>query len=189
MIPTHPAHTRRARGSLPCVLMVLGAAWLASVPEAEARPRPSRAAQFQANKTFGIGFMVGSPTALAAKYYLSADTAIDGGIGVIQGLGRRDGLHVHADFLWHPAVLASADPFLLPLYVGLGGRAFDFEDNDTGDDDLGLGVRVPIGIMLDFNNVPLDVFFELALVVDFIVGDGNADADFGGALGFRYYFN
>lgn len=187
MIRMHAESGRRSRAWLPCLMTILATTWLAAVPDAEARPRP-RASTFQANKTFGLGFMVGAPTAVVAKYYLSSDTALDAGVGVIQGVGRRDGLHVHADFLWHPAVLASADPFVLPLYFGVGGRVFDFDDDETGDDDLSVGARVPVGIMLDFNNVPIDVFFELALVVDFIVGDGDARADFGGALGFRYYF-
>lgn len=187
MIRMLPASGRGSRAWPICLLTILAMTWLAAVPEAQARPRP-RATKFQANKTVGLGFMVGAPTALAFKYYLSGDTALDAGVGVIQGVGRRDGLHVHADFLWHPAVLASSEPFLLPLYVGMGGRVFDFDDEETGDDDLSVGARVPVGIMLDFNNVPIDVFFELALVVDFIVGDGDARADFGGALGFRYYF-
>lgn len=182
---------RRVRSTLPWLLAALVVTAIVAVPRAEARPRP-KASSFQANKEFGIGLMVGAPTAIAGKYYLSSDTAIDGGIGVIRGFGRRDGLHLHADFLWHPAVLASADPFLLGLYMGIGGRVFDFDYDDNsdlrGEDDLGVGVRVPIGLMLDFNNVPIDVFFELALVVDFLVDAGDADADFNGALGVRYYF-
>jgi hypothetical protein len=75
----------------------------------------------------------------------------------------------------------------MPFYLGIGGRIADFEDDLDDDGDFNLGVRAPIGLMLDFNNVPLDVFFELALVIDFIGYDG-VDADFNGALGVRYYF-
>ena len=188
MHDSHPAGARRRIcRTLPWLVMLMIGAATVSVPRAEARPRP-KASSFQANKEFGVGFMVGAPSAIAGKYYLSSNTAIDGGIGVIRGFGRRDGLHLHLDYLLHPAVLASADPFLLPLYLGIGGRVFDFDDDERGEDDLGLGVRVPIGIMLDFNNVPIDVFFELALVVDFLVDAGDVGADFNGALGFRYYF-
>ena len=53
-----------------------------------------------------------------------------------------------------------------------------------------LGVRVPIGIAFDFNNVPLDIFVEGALVVDtFLDYDGDYNrADFNVAVGFRYWF-
>jgi hypothetical protein len=182
---------RAARGSRGVFLASLGAALavvcMAAPAAAQGRPRP-QASSFSANKTFGLGIMIGAPTAISGKYYLGADTAVDFGVGVIQGF-RRDGLHLHADFLWHPATLVTAEPFVMPFYVGIGGRIADFEDDPDGDDegDFNLGVRAPVGLMLDFNNVPLDVFFELALVIDFIGYDG-VDADFNGALGVRYYF-
>lgn len=182
----HHQHRRAARCSIWLALAALAGLCLAASP-AEARPRP-QASSFSANKTFGLGIMVGAPTAISGKYYLSADTAIDFGLGVIRGFGRRNGLHLHADFLWHPATLVSAEPFVMPFYLGLGGRIADFDRrNDEFDDELNLGVRAPLGLMLDFNNVPLDIFFELALVIDFIGYDG-VDADFNGALGVRYYF-
>jgi hypothetical protein len=188
MIATHREHRRRpVRGLIWVVLGVLAGLAMA-VPTAEARPRPQGGSAFTANKTFGLGIMVGAPTAIAFKYYLGADTAVDGGVGVIRGFGR-DGLHLHVDFLWHPVSLVDTGAFSLPLYLGIGGRVADFDDDPDryDDDDLNLGVRAPIGIMLDFNTVPLDVFFELALVIDFIGYDG-VDADFNGALGVRYYF-
>lgn len=160
-----------------------------AVPTAEARPRPS-ASSFSANKTFGLGLMLGVPTGLSGKYYLSGDTAVDFGLGVISRYGDRDGLHLHADFLWHPAVLASTAPFELPFYFGVGGRLWDYDrnNNNNRDDDIALGVRVPVGIMMDFNNVPIDIFFELAFVLDFLLNDGGAEAQFNGAIGIRYYF-
>jgi hypothetical protein len=178
---------RAARGSLWVFLAALAAALavVCMAAPAEARPRP-QSSSFSANKTFGLGIMVGAPTAISGKYYLGADTAVDFGVGVIRGF-RRDGLHLHADFLWHPATLVTAEPFVMPFYLGIGGRIADFEDDLDDDGDFNLGVRAPIGLMLDFNNVPLDVFFELALVIDFIGYDG-VDADFNGALGVRYYF-
>ncbi len=186
---TSREHRRAARGSIWVFLAAFGAALVSlcmAAPAAEARPRP-QASSFSANKSFGIGIMIGAPTALSGKYYLGADTAVDFGVGVIRGF-RRDGLHLHADFLWHPATLVTAEPFVMPFYLGIGGRIADFEDDPDydGDDEFNLGVRAPIGLMLDFNEVPLDIFFELALVIDFI-GDDDI-ADFNGALGVRYYF-
>jgi hypothetical protein len=174
--------------------------------EAEARPRPAarkRTSSFQANKTFGLGIMLGAPTGLSGKYYLGADTALDFGIGTIYGYRDRRGLHVHADYLWHPLVLASADAFEMPLYFGVGGRllrgnrCYRYDRNRCDyyyRDYTALGVRAPLGIALDFNNVPLDIFFELALVLDFLVDrDSRYDdafyLDLNGAVGVRFYFN
>jgi hypothetical protein len=56
-----------------------------------------------------------------------------------------------------------------------------------------LGVRAPLGIAFDFNNVPLDAFVELALVIDFLVDDyyggDDVDGDLNAAIGLRYWFN
>ena len=156
-----------------------------SLRPADARPRP-RASKFSANKTFGLGIMLGAPTGLSGKYYFGPSTALDFGIGAISRWTNRDGLHLHADVLWHPAVLVSTQPFVMPLYVGIGGRVFDYNDNNN--DDLALGLRVPLGIALDFNSVPLDIFFEAVFVFD-VINRGGARDYLNGAIGVRYYFN
>lgn len=164
---------------------------------AEARPRPAgRKGDFVANKTFGLGIMLGAPTGLSGKYYLGRDTALDFGVGVYgYGRNRHDGdLHLHLDFLWHPVVLTKADAFWLPLYFGIGGRIWDHDRFDNDFDHLHIGVRAPIGISFDFQRVPLDIFFEFALILDFVdddFGDGHDGlyGDFTAALGVRYYFN
>lgn len=162
---------------------VIAGVVMATIPTAEARPRPRRGSTFEANKTFGLGVMFGAPTGLSGKYFVGSDTAIDFGIGAYYRYRGRDGLHIHADFLWHPVNLVKAEPFWLPLYFGIGGRFFDHDTHTH------VGVRVPIGIAFDFTNVPLDVFFELAFVLDFLIDDNdNLDADLAPALGLRYYF-
>jgi len=159
---------------------------------AEARQRPNRASQFEANKTFGIGIILGAPTGFCGKYYLTKDTALDFALGAYYGY-RRDyhhysGLDLHVDFLWHPAVLTKNESFWLPLYIGIGGRILDHDDHDYTH----LGVRVPFGLMFDFERVPLDIFLEFAMILDFVEfgsydGDNfGVDLTFG--LGFRYYF-
>lgn len=175
--------SRRFGQALALVVVMIG---IGSV--AEARPRPHRAARFTANKTFGLGLILGSPTGLSGKYFLGADTALDFGLGVYGGYRYDNAVHAHVDFLWHPVNLASTPAFHLPLYFGLGGRLLD---HDRGKDDRNhthLGVRVPIGIALDFNRVPFDIFFELALVADVLVEDDHGRLDFDGAVGFRYWF-
>jgi hypothetical protein len=184
------------------LILVLGLGTLAvSTGNAEARPRPKGfgKSDFEANKTFGLGIMLGSPSGLSGKYFVGKSTAIDFGIGFIGCCRGRDGLHVHADFLWHFKNLVHTEPFELPIYFGVGGRFFNYDwdrRNDPDDHGTAIGVRAPIGIAFDFNNVPLDIFVELVPVLDLIMDDDDDGFhddglyfDFDGAVGARYYFN
>lgn len=183
---------------------IVAAVLLGLVATADARPRPTRrASTFTANKTFGLGIMLGAPTGLSGKYFVGRSTAIDFGIGGNgYGYGRgRSGLHLHADYLWHPVVLASPPEFELPLYVGIGGRFFsyDWAHGDHYHTGAAVGVRAPIGISFDLNRTPLDIFVELALVGDLLIDrDDRVDGfdhndgfyfDVNAAVGIRYYFN
>lgn len=172
-------------------LIVAGAMLVALVPETEARPRPAgkRGKKFRANKTFGLGLMLGVPAGLSGKYFLSPDTALDFGVGVYNRAHRNDGVHLHIDFLWHPVVLATNDAFWLPLYIGIGGRIWDHDRNNDFAEDTHIGVRVPLGISFDLQRTPLDIFLELAYVADLIIDDGHGFSDINFAVGVRYYFN
>ncbi|MEZ4404525.1 MAG: hypothetical protein R3B06_31180 [Kofleriaceae bacterium] len=176
-----------AARTVTCAL-IAAFALASTVDVAEARPRPRRGKKFQANKGFGLGLMIGAPSGLSGKYFYAADKAFDFGIGGIRYYRNRSGLHLHADHLWHPVSLVSNADFELPLYLGVGVRVFDFnDDNNKGD---AIGLRVPVGLAFDLNKTPIDIFVELAFVADFFV---NYTDDFGtdlsGAIGFRYYFN
>lgn len=161
---------------------------------ADARPRPKRGKAFEANKTFGLGLEVGAPFGLTGKYFLESDRALQFGLGSIYHYRDRDGLHLYLDYLFHPVSLVSAEAFELPLYFGFGGRVWDFDHyrgRYENDDALAIGLRVPIGISFDFNNVPLDIFIQLAFVLDFYTGDyyRTIYGDVNGSAGIRYWFN
>src|SRR5437868_10374967 len=99
---------------------------------ADARPRPNGAfhggKNFEANKTFGLGLELGEPDGINGKYFLSGSHALDFGLGYIYGnYYGADGIHVYADYLWHPLSLVSADAFELPLFIGVGGRFWSFD--------------------------------------------------------------
>lgn len=129
---------------------------------------------FEANKKFGLGLEIGEPTGLNGKYFLSDSRALDFGIGwIYHHYYYGDGIHIYADYLFHPVTLVSASAFELPLYVGPGLRFWDFDycDRQVCYGGSALGIRVPVGVSFDFNNVPLDIFIQLVPVVDFIRGD------------------
>lgn len=142
---------------------------------------------------FGLGLIIGSPTGISGKYYLEKAHAIDFAAGGTL-IGSR-GLGVHADYLWHPVVLAREQAFDLALYAGIGGRLLD-HNRKNRDDDLHLGARLPVGVVFDFmkGSIPLDVFVELALVLDYVIDDDEYDdhdtfdVDLNAGLGARYYF-
>jgi hypothetical protein len=125
------------------------------------------------------------------KYYLGeTGHAIDAAVGF--AFVSSSGIHAHADYLWHPLVLTSDPSFTLPLHVGVGVRVLDHDRGRDGDDDLHLALRAPVGITFDFTQVPLDVFLEVALLLDFHGGHGNDDdhlgLDLNAGVGVRYSF-
>ena len=55
---------------------------------------------------------------------------------------------------------------------------------------MAFGIRVPIGVAFDFNNVPLDVFIQLTPTLDFFSGYvDNAGFWFDFSVGIRFWFN
>jgi hypothetical protein len=88
-------------------------------------------------------------------------------------------------------MLTETEPFKLPFYVGVGVRVWDFDDRDEVD-GTAIGLRVPLGLAFDFNNIPLDIFIQLTFVVDFFLDDYRDDS-FGvhleGSFGARFWFD
>jgi len=164
------------------------------------RPRPHgfRTSSFEANKKFGLGLELGDLVGITGKLFVTPSQALDFGVGdLYDGYyvnGGNGGIHLYLDYLWHPFVLAKTEPFELPFYVGVGGRFWDF---DYGCDRAGVcsnaslfGIRVPIGIAFDFNNVPLDVFVQVVPTLDFYRDFGGRSVyfDFDFTVGIRYWF-
>ncbi|MBV8762095.1 MAG: hypothetical protein JO257_32680 [Deltaproteobacteria bacterium] len=177
------------------ITSLIAIAVLASVGTADARPRPHGfgGERFEANKTFGIGLELGEPEGINAKWFLKPDQALDFGLGyVYHHYYAGDGGQLYVDYLWHPAVLAKAEGFELPFYVGVGGRVFQFDYTCNGRTCTGadaFGVRVPIGITFDLNNVPLDIFVQAVPTLDFFHNYGPHDIylDIDFSIGIRFW--
>jgi hypothetical protein len=131
---------------------------------------------FAQDKGFGLGLIFGEPTGLSAKLWTSERTALDAAVAwSFSGVGW---LHVQSDFLFHNYDLIDVSSGKLPLYYGVGAfLAFS--------SDLGLGARVPVGLAYQFEDAPVDIFFEIAPGIALL-----PDIDFyiGGGIGARYYF-
>ena len=139
--------------------------------------------------TFGIGIILGEPTGICAKLYLSDDQAIQAAVGAAFYGG---GLQVHGDYVFHPWVIQDRDSFVLPLYIGPGVRFIDYNEGRGADQHFALGLRGVVGILFDFKEVPLDVFVEVAGVLEWDFGSSSVGSHVGGAFnagaGIRYYF-
>lgn len=127
---------------------------------------------------FGVGVMLGEPTGASLKYWLSDRLALDGGVGV--SFRGEDNLHLHSDVLYHFPDVIDIGRGSLPIYVG-GGVRYKFRDNR---DDL-FGFRVPAGIAYMFEDIPVDVFFEVAPVLDV---HPETKWRFTAGIGARYWF-
>ncbi len=125
---------------------------------------------------FGLGFMLGEPTGISFKKWTGSKTAIDG--AVAWSFSGQNSLHLHADYLVHRFNLIEVEKGRLPLYFGLGARL------KLGDPSR-FGVRIPVGVSYIFEEVPIDIFFELVPIFDLA-----PDTDFkiAGSIGIRYYF-
>jgi len=137
---------------------------------------------------FGIGLMVGEPTGLSAKKWLSETTALTSAAAWF--FSGNDSFQLHADYLWHNFDLIKLEEFKgrFAVYYGVGAR-IKWKEDDSGkgrdDDRTTAGIRVPAGLSYLFSEVPLDLFAEIVPVLD-IAPD--TDFDIGVALGARYYF-
>jgi hypothetical protein len=181
-------------------LLALAALALIAGPT-DARGRRSLGGQkYSANGSFGLGLELGSPSGLNGKYFLSDSTALNFGIGWIYDryyYHDRNGVNLYLDHLWHPLSLSNGPSVKIPLYIGVGGRLWNFNDYRDGADGTAIGVRVPLGIAFDFNNVPIDIFIQLTFVADLFFGYdcsrfANCDRfgpHFEGSVGVRYWFD
>lgn len=140
--------------------------------------------------SLGVGVVIGEPTGVAAKLYLQDDQAIQAALGLTFVSG---GFQAHADYVFHPVILEEREAFTLPAYVGPGVRVMQHREGRGGDTDFRIGARAVAGLLFDFKEIPLDVFVEVAGVLDYRFGSAN-EANNGvglalnGGLGARYYF-
>jgi hypothetical protein len=127
---------------------------------------------------FGLGIILGEPTGVSGKLWISGRSAIDG--AAAWSLDNNEAFHLHGDYLLHNFSLIKVEKGRLPLYYGIGGR---IRFADVGDDFV--GIRIPVGLEYLFYNAPLDLFIEVVPILDLAP---DTDFDLNAALGMRYFF-
>ena len=129
------------------------------------------------DKGFGAGVILGEPTGLTGKAWMSHQNAVD--FGLAYSFRNKGYFHLHADYLWHfPNVIQSTER--IPLYAGLGGRFA------AGKGSGIFGIRIPFGIAWWLRSAPLEVFLEIAPIVDLAPA---TELSGNGGIGARFYFN
>jgi hypothetical protein len=140
-------------------------------------------------RRFGLGVILGEPTGISAKLWVSPATAFDFGLGWSIGgdrVGNYDGgydggsrAHFHMDYLWHWFnAIQSSERF--PLYTGVGGRI-----NSGAGYKSTAAVRGVVGIAWLPHQTPIDIFLEIVPSLQVVPSTGfGIDA----GLGARFFF-
>ncbi len=129
------------------------------------------------DKGFGLGVVLGEPTGISGKYWTGPNTAFAG--AAAWSFGNKSAFHVHLDHLFHHGGLIKVEKGRLFLYYGLGGRVKAESDNSR------VGVRVPVGLDYLVERAPLDIFVEVAPIVELVPATG---VSVNGGVGIRYFF-
>jgi hypothetical protein len=147
-----------------------------------------------AGRKFGLGFVLGDPTAITGKYFLTQEEALDFGLA----FNFNNYILAYGDYLFHwPGGFDRSSLFLSQLnpYVGIGGLLVFFDRTYYGagkkysyydeSASVGFGARVPLGIEWNPSKPPLGVFIE---IVPGIMLIPRTSGFFQAGIGVRYYF-
>ncbi len=126
---------------------------------------------------FGLGVILGEPTGISGKKWLSTTTALD--FAAAWSFRKEDSLTLYADILSHNFRMIPVKSGRLPFYYGIGAR-MKFDDKDPR-----LGVRIPFGLNYHFADVSLDLFFEIVPILELLP---ETEFELNAAIGIRYFF-
>jgi hypothetical protein len=133
---------------------------------------------FAQQKGFGLGVVLGEPTGISAKYWLTSGTALDFGLGY-SFTSSKSLFDFYADYVFHSSdMINSTENFV--VYYGPGARLKIRESSSK------LGVRGVIGILWLPGGTNFDLFVEVAPILDIIPA---TKFDIAGGIGGRYFFN
>lgn len=122
---------------------------------------------------FGAGVVLGNPTGVTGKLWLTEHQAFD------MGVGFSSRLTIWADYLVHSwTILPQPSQGKLPLYLGVGAQVRTFRDAE-------LGIRAVAGVAYWLPRDPVELFLE---VVPVIRVEPHSSVGLDAGVGIRYYF-
>ncbi|HSD63677.1 MAG TPA: hypothetical protein VLB50_07755 [Ignavibacteriaceae bacterium] len=136
-------------------------------------------------KQFGFGIMVGDPLGATLKFWTHDSHAFVVDVGASYFGSPRIGV----DYLWHFNAFKSR---IANLYAGPGGAIGVGEGNGfwykghyvRASGTVGIGARGVVGVNLVPEDTPIEVFFELGVLLA-LAPDFDSGIDVG--LGIRFY--
>ncbi len=129
---------------------------------------------------FGIGIILGEPTGVSFKKWVSDSNAYAAALGW-SFIGDTAAINMHIDYLWHDhKILQGKENALseISFFYGLGGRF-----KMAGQTQVGL--RIPLGINYQAVKSPLEVFLEIVPILNLTP---STTFNVNGGLGVRSYF-
>ncbi|MBI4428131.1 MAG: hypothetical protein HY562_03340 [Ignavibacteriales bacterium] len=127
---------------------------------------------------FGLGVVIGDPTGISAKLWMTRQTALQFGFSLSDNFKGSRAL-MSADYLWHSFDLIRSTE-RLPVYYGVGGAL-----SSGGGGDAALGVRGVFGVVWLPRTVPIDVFFQVVPTVTIVPA---SSFGIGAGVGVRFFF-
>lgn len=156
---------------------------LSPVTDAYGRSYTSPAHEYgPQGRRFGLGIIAGDPTGLSAKGYVTPKFAID---GIVAWSFVDGGFMMIGDLTYEFFDFSTGmSDFSVPFYVGAGAKVgFDRRGKNSGRTIV--GVRVPVGVAMQFVKYPIEVFFEVAPGIELAP---STEFDITGGIGVRWYF-
>lgn len=136
------------------------------------------------NSRFGVGAYLGDPVGFTAKFYLTDRVALD---SVLAWSFVDESFTMIGDVtydIFELAVKKHQRDVSVPFYVGAGAKVA-FDEDSNGDDETTGGMRIPVGLAVQWKEYPVEAFVELAPGVQFAP---ETEFDFTGGIGARFYF-
>jgi hypothetical protein len=128
----------------------------------------------------GIGAILGEPTGISAKIWMSEHNAVTGALA--WSFRDAGSLQIQADYLIHADLTSEIDQDIKGrayFHYGIGGRLRD----DTADNRI--SARAPLGVTYASRKSSLDAFIEIVPLLDF---SPETAFDMNAAVGVRFYF-
>ncbi|MBP1659246.1 MAG: hypothetical protein H6P95_438 [Candidatus Aminicenantes bacterium] len=130
----------------------------------------------ESNHNVGLGIILGEPTGISFKMWSSETVGFDA--GAAWSFVDSSFFQIHGDMLFHNYNIFKVDTGKMALFYGFGAR-IKFAD------DTIVSLRVPVGISYEFEKTPIELFLEVAPMLNLTPA---TEVDIAGGIGFRYYF-
>jgi hypothetical protein len=132
----------------------------------------------------GIGLILGEPTGVSLKSWLSGNSALT--VGAAWSFQHEGNLFLWADYTLHSFNITNDEDFRsLAFYYGIGGKLSFVEKRELDGDEAVIGARVPLGLTMPIGDAPVDLFVEAVPTMDLIP---ETEFGFNGGIGAHLFF-